>query len=92
MNSIKIKVTGKVQGVAFRYHTKQKADDLGLSGSVENLEDGSVLIYAFGEHTKIDTLLTWCHTGSPAAKVIDVISSHTAQQKESTGVGFVILR
>ncbi len=40
------RVEGIVQGVAFRYHTKMEARRLGITGSVMNLPDGSVEIYA----------------------------------------------
>lgn len=39
-------VEGRVQGVAFRYHTSVEAKRLGITGSVKNLIDGSVEIYA----------------------------------------------
>lgn len=40
------RVEGRVQGVAFRYHTRNEAARLGICGSVKNLPDGSVEIYA----------------------------------------------
>jgi len=40
------RVEGVVQGVAFRYHTYQEASRLGIKGTVQNLSDGSVEIYA----------------------------------------------
>ena len=40
------RVGGRVQGVAFRYHTSIEAKRLGITGSVKNLPDGSVEIYA----------------------------------------------
>ena len=40
------RVEGRVQGVAFRYHTSVEAKRLGITGSVKNLIDGSVEIFA----------------------------------------------
>ena len=40
------RVKGRVQGVAFRYHTSVEAKRLGITGTVKNLIDGSVEIYA----------------------------------------------
>ena len=40
------RVEGRVQGVAFRYHTRNEAVRLGIRGTVKNLPDGSVEIYA----------------------------------------------
>ena len=42
------RVFGVVQGVGFRYWTMGKADELGLSGEVRNLDDGSVALVAEG--------------------------------------------
>lgn len=42
-------VTGKVQGVGFRFTTKILADDLHITGSVKNQANGSVYIEAMGE-------------------------------------------
>jgi acylphosphatase len=42
----KLVVHGIVQGVGYRYFVKREADSLGVSGFVENLEDGSVLVVA----------------------------------------------
>lgn len=44
---IKLAVFGRVQGVGFRAATQAVANQLGVSGSVQNRPDGSVLIYAF---------------------------------------------
>lgn len=41
-------VTGRVQGVGFRYMTKMVADELGITGAVWNEENGSVSIEAVG--------------------------------------------
>lgn len=70
---IKIVVIGKVQGVAFRYYTKMKADELGLTGSVKNMSDGSVVIFAMGKKKQLDVMTAWCHIGSPASYVSEVL-------------------
>lgn len=44
-------VTGLVQGVGFRWSTKQVADDLGVKGDVANQADGSVVIHALATPT-----------------------------------------
>jgi acylphosphatase len=40
------RVRGRVQGVGFRWWTRSRADALGVTGSVENLPDGSVRVMA----------------------------------------------
>jgi acylphosphatase len=47
--TVKIRVTGRVQGVYFRRFTKNKAQDLGVKGSVQNMEDGRVEIIVHAE-------------------------------------------
>ncbi|MFL5321572.1 MAG: acylphosphatase [Myxococcaceae bacterium] len=69
---VSLRITGKVQGVFFRESTKTKARELGLSGWVKNLDDGSVQALAQGETDKIDELIQWAHRGPPAARVTDV--------------------
>ncbi|HIX01478.1 MAG TPA: acylphosphatase [Candidatus Ligilactobacillus excrementigallinarum] len=46
MKTVAIQVYGLVQGVGFRYMTKQLADSLGVKGIVMNRRDGSVYIEA----------------------------------------------
>ncbi len=50
---------GRVQGVGFRFHCKYKARDLGLTGWVENLYDGSVEMEVQGEDALINELLVY---------------------------------
>ena len=69
---LNIKVTGVVQGVLFRAHAAQKAQDLKLNGFVRNMPDDSVYIEAEGEEKSLDEFIGWCYTGSPAAQVRDV--------------------
>lgn len=70
MNYYRIKVFGRVQGVAFRHYTKLKADDLTVTGWVKNLEDGNVMIECAGDHKQLIQFLDWCHLGPSAADVI----------------------
>jgi acylphosphatase len=70
MKTVSILVSGKVQGVWFRKHTQEKAIELGITGTVENRSDGSVLIYATGTGEQIDQLTNWCRQGPPRAEVL----------------------
>jgi len=71
MKAIQIKVKGKVQGVGFRYYTKQKADECQLSGFVQNKVDGSVYIEAQGEDADVDTFADWCRLGPEWSRVVE---------------------
>ena len=53
MNKVIIKVEGKVQGVGLRATIKSIADDLGICGTVENKDDGSVQIVCEAEQSAI---------------------------------------
>lgn len=72
MRHYKIKVTGNVQGVGYRYATYQKANLLGVRGTVENLEDGSVEICAEAEDQSMKDFINWCQVGPDAARVENV--------------------
>lgn len=67
-----ITVKGKVQGVFFRATTLQKALELGISGNVRNLPNGSVSIDAEAENSQLLEFTAWCWTGSPRSKVENV--------------------
>jgi len=69
MKRIIIRVFGIVQGVFFRYTTRKVARNLGLTGIVKNLPDGSVYIEAEGEEDKLRELLNYAKKGPKSAKV-----------------------
>jgi len=76
-------ISGRVQGVFFRAHTRTKARELGLSGWVHNLPDGRVELVAEGEETKIATLLAWVQMGPPSARVENVQADWSVPQGEN---------
>jgi acylphosphatase len=57
MEKVEIKVTGRVQGVGFRYTTKMLADKIGVKGGVRNCSDGSVAIEAIADRAKMSKFL-----------------------------------
>lgn len=52
MKKYEIYISGRVQGVGYRYFVYYKARTLGIKGSVKNLRDGRVKVIAIGENTK----------------------------------------
>ena len=78
-------VSGRVQGVFYRDSTMRKARELGLSGNVRNLTDGSVHIEAQGPLPALEELIRWAHDGPPAAVVKDVQTSYSAPVQELAG-------
>jgi acylphosphatase len=69
MKHVSIHVVGKVQGVFFRASTKEKADELGVKGTVRNNMDGSVSIEAEGEEKNLQEFIEWCKQGPKFAYV-----------------------
>jgi acylphosphatase len=65
----RVRIEGLVQGVNYRYSTRQKAQELGVNGWVRNLADGSVECLMEGERDKVEALIRWCHQGPPGARV-----------------------
>lgn len=69
MKHIRIRVTGKVQGVSFRATTKAIADQMGVRGMIKNEKDGSVYMEAEGDDTSLEVFQEWCHEGPDRAKI-----------------------
>jgi acylphosphatase len=65
-------VSGRVQGVCFRYETQKTALELGLKGMVRNRMDGSVEVVAEGDKKIIEQLIGWCWQGPDMARVDEV--------------------
>ena len=65
-------VTGKVQGVWYRNTTQQIAIDLGLTGWVKNLTDGSVEIVATGQSNRLNKFEAILWQGPEASNVKDI--------------------
>ena len=58
-----------VQGVAFRYYTREKARSLDLTGFVRNQPDGTVELVAEGDEDAIEMLRVWLDHGPAMARV-----------------------
>ena len=91
MKKIQAIALGKVQGVGFRMYTQSKAEELGVIGFVQNLDDGTVKIVAAGEDDKVDALINWAKTGSPAAEV-DNVQTEVMEYREEEFSDFAIRR
>ncbi len=80
-------ISGRVQGVFFRYETKELADRLGVRGWVRNTRDGRVEVVFEGEKEKIEEMLNFCHRGPLGASVGDVEVEWQEPTGEFTGFG-----
>ena len=65
-------VSGRVQGVGFRWHARAKAEELGLAGWVRNLPDGQVEAWIEGEAEALAAMVAWLERGPSAARVTSV--------------------
>ena len=68
----KIHVRGYVQGVGFRWRAAVEAKNLGITGSVRNLPDGSVYIEAEGAEMQLKIFTDWCRRGPDFSSVESV--------------------
>lgn len=65
-------VTGRVQGVGYRYSAVIRANQHGLVGWVRNTREGHVEIVAEGPKDELEAFIGWCRRGPSAAWVDDV--------------------
>jgi acylphosphatase len=78
-------VTGRVQGVSFRYYVLERAEDLDLLGWVRNRWDGSVEVTAEGSHQNLELLLKALREGPAMSRVTDVEFEWLAYSGEFVG-------
>jgi acylphosphatase len=72
MERAHVYVTGEVQGVFFRYETRERARSRGLAGWVRNLPDGRVEAVFEGPEDGVAEMVGWCHQGPRGAVVKEV--------------------
>ncbi len=65
-------ISGRVQGVGFRYFTQDVANRLNLKGYVKNLPDGTVEVLAEGDMDTLKIFLEELKKGPPLAVVSDI--------------------
>ena len=67
-----LRISGRVQGVGFRYYAEREGRRLGVTGWVRNLPGGEVELVAAGVGAALRELVAWCREGPPSASVSDV--------------------
>ena len=75
-------ISGRVQGVSFRWYTLNMAQHLGLTGWVRNLPDGRVEAVFEGLDEAVRQAVAWCHHGERPARVEDVEVTYGAATGE----------
>ncbi len=81
VDQLHIVVSGKVQGVGFRYYTQMRAAQYGVTGWVKNMEDGSVEIIAVGQPEDLQLFIESVREGNPFSKVNNM-EIHTREKTD----------
>lgn len=80
-------VHGHVQGVGFRWWTRSRALELGLTGYAANQSDGRVLVVAQGPRTACEALLGLLDGGATPGRVETVVADFAAAGEPIAGFG-----
>lgn len=67
-----ILVSGRVQGVAFRYYARNIAIQLDVKGWIKNLPNGQVELVVEGSKNSVEEMVEWCKRGPRMAEVEDI--------------------
>mgnify|MGYP000227021216 CR=1 FL=1 len=88
--SVRLVISGRVQGVWYRAWTKEQADERGLTGWVRNRQDGTVEAVLYGPDAAVDEMIEACRNGPPLARVDDIaVSPADEAPGEDMTEGFV---
>ena len=83
---VRCRITGAVQGVGYRYWTRQMAQQLGLQGWVMNQADGSVCALFIGAEETVRKMMSACQDG-PAAAVVHSLAEEPQQKGDEVWAG-----
>ena len=87
MKQLRIIVSGRVQGVGFRWSAQRQARQLGVNGYVRNLAGGDVEIVAAGEDDRVDRFVQWAAEGPPGARVTNLQLEPQPFDRQLSGFG-----
>lgn len=88
MVTMRLHITGRVQGVGFRDAMRREALHKGVRGWVRNRRDGSVEAIVQGEREAVDALIAWARRGPPAANVAEVEAVPASGEENRPYPGF----
>jgi acylphosphatase len=71
-NAVRVRITGRVQDVWYRYWTNKEAKARGLRGWVRNRRDGTVEALFIGNAAAVAAMIEACRDGPPDAHVTDI--------------------
>jgi len=72
MKTVKLYISGLVQGVFFRAFVKEKAEEIGVNGYVKNLDDGRVEVVIEGYDNDVNRMIEVCKKGPKGSRVKDI--------------------
>jgi len=72
MQHYNIKISGRVQGVGFRYSARNMAKTYAIKGFVKNDYDGAVYIEAEGDEENLRHFIRWCRNGPSSGRVNEI--------------------
>jgi len=84
--TVRLRITGKVQGVGYRIWATRTAESLGLRGWVRNRRDGSVEVLATGAPDAVAALVGACRRG-PSGAHVTAVTIGDAEDDGSRGFG-----
>lgn len=85
IRSVRGLVSGRVQGVGFRYFVQRRAENAGLGGFVRNLPDGRVEFLLQGAADAVDTVIEQIRIGPPHSRVTDLQAGDDEQAAVESG-------
>jgi acylphosphatase len=85
----RVVVSGRVQGVGYRWTAASEAERLGVSGSIRNLDDGSVEAELVGDADAVEAFTEWMRVG-PAGARVDDLTAEELPEGDETSDGFRI--
>ena len=85
MRGVRLRITGRVQGVGYRAWAIETAARLGVRGWVRNRRDGSVEALVIGEEDAVAAMIEACRNGPFAARVTEV---HVSDAEDDGSDGF----
>jgi acylphosphatase len=84
MSIVHLRITGRVQGVGYRYWLNREAGRHGLAGWVRNRSDGSVEALLKGDDAAVETVIAACSRG-PRMAAVERVERSSAEDDGSTG-------
>jgi acylphosphatase len=72
IRAFRLRITGRVQGVGFRWYARRAAGETGVAGRVRNLPDGSVEVLAAGDLARLAAFREQLREGPPGARVLAI--------------------